>query len=239
MSTSKPLTSPVSDEELMLLVDDELADERRAEVEQVLASDPEARAKLAGLEWVGEVLRERAEDERADGIADAVMARLAPEQGEAPTDQASADEQPGEVVPLRASRQQAPRPLDRPAAANDNARGIFALAAAAAAVAAGLYFWSRSGADDMSLEARRRAIPPNAIAAAEGESSGASAQPRWLREAPEQDPPAEEPSAAVEVASVDFGSHTGSVFYVSTGPDDAATTTAVVWVTDDVTGDAP
>ncbi|MBW2524651.1 MAG: hypothetical protein JRI23_10770 [Deltaproteobacteria bacterium] len=237
MSASKPMMPPVTDEELMRLFDDELGDERRAEVESYLAEDQDARDKLVGMDWVGDLLREQlADDERADGIADAVMASIdAP--AEAPQEAEQSEDEVAEVIPLPSRRREEPAPLDQPRAANDNAKSIFALAAAAAAVAAGLYFWSRGGADDADL-ARLRAFPPSAVASHESVPSGEAVQPKWPHPAPVEEP-AEEPSAAVEVASVDFGSHTGSVFYVSTGPEDEATTTAVVWVTDDVTGDVP
>ena len=106
-----------------------------------------------------------------------------------------------------------------------------------AAVAAGLFVWSLIGSDEMELVRPRRGPPPSALAAAEGTET--TAEPRWPSAAAEEGEPDDEPGAAVEVAAVDFGSHSGSVFYVSTGPEHAATTTAVVWVTDDVTGDAP
>jgi hypothetical protein len=239
MSATKPLGLPVSDEELMRYLDGELGQERRGEVEEQLAGDRDGRDKLAGMDWVGELLRERAAgDERADGIADAVMASLA---SSSSRDQESSEEDDAaaaEVVPLPTRKREATQRVDQPRAANDNAKSIFALAAAAAAVAAGLYFWSRTGADDITVADGRPAPAATAVAAVQSEASTAAASPKWSHPAPTEEP-TEEPSAAVEVASVDFGSHTGSVFYVSTGPENAATTTVVVWVTDDVTGDAP
>lgn len=232
MTTSSQFGPPVSDEELMRYLDGELDEERRAEVAGQLGESEQARAKLAGLELVGELLREQvAADDRAAGIADAVMAKL--EAAAAEDESAGAD-----VVELPVKQ---PRPEPSPSLpqpANDNRWSIYGLAGAAAAVAAGLFLWSLTGSDEMELAGPRRGPPPSALASADG--TEAMAEPRWPSPAPvAEEESDDEPSAAVEVAAVDFGSHSGSVFYVSTGPEHAATTTAVVWVTDDVTGDAP
>jgi anti-sigma factor RsiW len=107
----------------MAYADGELDEPRRAEVEAWLATARDGRAKLAALGLVGALVREDAVDRAAagEGIADAVMARLA---------------QPA-AAPSRPARERAPR------AANDNVARIFTLAAAAVAVAAGLTIWAR------------------------------------------------------------------------------------------------
>lgn len=223
---------PLTDEELMQLLDGELDAGRREQVAAQVADDEEAQAKLSGLELVGELLREHAEaDSRCDGIADAVLAEL---------DQAeTAEGGEAEVVPLppRTERVEVPGPA-RVRAANDNTRSIFAIAAVAAAVAAGLFFWSRGGQDDIDLARRHRAVPPVAIAAGTGDQSAFPPTVWPSANSSAEADEGEESGIGVEVASVDFGGPSGSVFYVSTGADEE-TTTAVVWVTDDVTGEGP
>jgi hypothetical protein len=231
MSIERQAVSRPSDEELMGFLDDELDEGRRAEIAAALANDVELRSKVAALGLVGELVRERvAEDERADGIADAVMARLEAEgRGE------------GEVVRAPSSQRRATRRLGsfiRSQPANENARSVFLMAALAAAVAFGLFFWSRAGLRDMPVghggPDHRSLVPPTAVA---WEPGASAAEPKWLVPA-SSEPMAkdEDTAAAVEVASVDFGSHSGTVFYVSTGSSQSSTTTAVVWVTDEVAG---
>ena len=231
MSTERQAVSRPSDEELMGFLDGELDEGRRAEIAAALANDGERRSKLEALGLVGELVRERvAEDERADGIADAVMARL--EAGE-PAE--------SEVVHTRFGEKRAQRRLGsfiRSQPANQNARSVFLMAALAAAVAIGLFFWSRAGLRDLPVghggPDHRSLVPPTAVAWQPGASA---AEPKWLVPATSE-PMAkdEDAAAAVEVASVDFGSHSGTVFYVSTGSSQSSTTTAVVWVTDEVAG---
>jgi hypothetical protein len=231
MSTERQAVSRPSDEELMGFLDGELDDGRRAEIAAALANDAELRAKLAALGLVGELVRERVdEDERADGIADAVMARLA-----------AGEPAESELVHGRFGQKRAGRRLGsfiRSEPANENARSVFLMAALAAAVAIGLFFWSRAGLRDLPVghggPDHRSLVPPTAVAWQPGASA---AEPKWLVPAASE-PMAkdEDTDAAVEVASVDFGSHSGTVFYVSTGSSQSSTTTAVVWVTDEVAG---
>ena len=239
MTAGSSLGPPVRDEELMRFLDEELDEERCAEVAARLEQDAEARDKLAGLDLAGELLREQAAtDERADTIADAVMAKLEAGEGQEAEESSGheGDDTAGaDVVKLPVAPQRVDVPASGAQPANDNRWSIFGMAAAAAAVAAGLWVWSRSGADEMDLAGRQ---PTSAAQVAAADTDEATAAPRWpAPAAADTAEPDEEATAGVEVAAVDFGSHTGSVFYVSTGPEHAATTTAVVWVTDDVTGD--
>jgi anti-sigma factor RsiW len=89
-----------TDLELMQFADGELDASRARQVEQWLDGSADGRAVLATFEELGRLVREHASESAqqagADGIADAVMARL------------EADEPPGgRVIPLHAERSQA------------------------------------------------------------------------------------------------------------------------------------
>jgi anti-sigma factor RsiW len=228
MSTERQPQTPVSDQELMCWLDGELDETRHAEIGALVAADPELRAKVAGIGLAGELVRERIDgDERADTVADAVMGKLGAE-----------PEDGGKLIhaPFGAKRRLGSFVRSEPA--NENARSVFVMAALAAAVAVGLFFWSRAGLKELPVghggPGRPIVVPATALAWQPGASA---AEPKWLSPAPAE-PAAEdeESAAAVEVAAVDFGSHSGTVFYVSSGSTESSTTTAVVWVTDEVTG---
>lgn len=197
-------TKHIADVELMRHFDGELDEKSSAEVAALLEHDADARAKIAGLAIAGDVVRASvAEDKRGDNIAGAVMALI-----EAEPDR----KEEGKVVELT-------RDLPTAQPANDNARLIYTIAAAAAAVAAGLYFWSNASSESAGPTA-----------------SAPTAQPAVESPAPTPSP-AEvntegDEEAGVEIASVDFGSGvSGSVFYTSAG-EKGTSATAVVWVTD-------
>lgn len=203
-----------SDEELMHFFDGELEPARDSELEELLADAGDARDKLAGLALVGDLLRERADaDDRADGIADKVMATIDGPMGQLPT--------------LEAPSAHGHSPGAHPA--NDNARTIYALAFMAAAVAAGFFVWGRG---DQTRELAELVPPlPAMVESARPEVAPA---PGTAEAQPEAVALAEDDGerAGVEVAAVDFGAHIGSVFFVA-GADERAAQTAVVWVTDD------
>jgi anti-sigma factor RsiW len=226
MTTPRPIGQRPSDEELMQLLDGELDEARCREVASWLGAEAELAAKLETMALVGELVRENVErDERADAVADAVMAKLVEE----PT-----GPQAAEVVSLGSRRL---RHYAKAEPANQNARSIYWLAGIAAAVAAGLFFWSRAGLDQMDLATGPSERPASTASAVALAPSDSSLEPKWVTTGPPvADEADEEPGHAVEVAAVDFGSHTGSVFYVSAGHSGAATTTAVVWVTDSGSG---
>ncbi len=212
--------APIDDRdlELMRFLDEEL-DEAEAEAFAAKLDDEVVRAKLAGLELVGELLRENAQaDERADSIAAAVMERLEAQCSIRKDD----DESSADVEPI------ASQPDLRPSAtndapANDNSRSFFALAAMAAAVAAGLFLWGRS---NPTAEVAQAPYDPPAVAAEMPTSiKPAAADTASLGEAEE-----EMGQVGMEIAAVDFGAQQGSVFYV--GGSDEANATTVVWVTE-------
>jgi anti-sigma factor RsiW len=202
-----------TDLELMLYADGELDADRIAAVEACLERDAAARAKLAALDLVSGMVRERADGHAAFAVADAVMARIA---AEPPA--------PGpSVVGLLGPAQtggvagKVPRP-----ASNDNARGLYLVAAFVVAAAAVVMLWRaplRGGHGPLGrgvVEDEMAATSPSEAAKHEGEMEH-----------------------GVEVSSVDFGSANGAIFYVPTG---ASSTTTVVWLSDDeddAAGDEP
>lgn len=212
--------------ELMLMqyFDGELDDATAAAFAAEMSEDDSD--KLACLALSEELLLESIDaDPRGDGIADWVIGKIDSEaqvlqiQGsesqdhdQAGDDAVARPDQPGQVVPLVPNHQpmvQPPGRLPQGKPANDNARSIFALAAAAAAVAAGLFFWGRSEPTDMA--SGPTITPPAATV------SKKMASKKKSREEP--------------VVEVDFGSQQGSVFYVD-GEKGAASMSAVVWITD-------
>lgn len=218
-----------SDLELMLFADGELEGERLAEVEAFVARNADARHKLSSLGLVSELVRERAvaSASPADDIADMLMAQIAAEAGTngvihaiaAPPREVAA---PAKLAPVAALAPRAAKP------ANDNARGIFALAAAAIAAAAALMIWGRtadlrpdvaSNSPTVQIEARPVVVAPPA--------------PIKIVE-PTADTDGEH---GVEVAAVDFGARMGSIFYVPTGSAASNATTTVVWLNDEAAGE--
>lgn len=214
----KPLKSAgdPSDLDLMLYADGELEGEERAAVEAYIARVGAGSTKIAQFNLVSSLVRDQALDGagKADGLADAVMAKIAAED-------ASAKEAPPRAPIALAS---APRALKAQArgerSANDNARGIFALAVVAVAAAAGLMIWGRMDATPQHA--------PIAISTTSPQSPVPPASVTSATPAPEGD---NEPG--VEVAAVDFGARMGTIFYVPTKESASNVTTTVVWLNDD------
>lgn len=221
-----------TDMELMLYVDGELDDARRAEIEAHLAQSESGRRKIAALRIGSGMVREHAMASAKDfDIASAVMATIdavaadppAKSSAKSPARKEGAE---AEVIDIGARKAAA---VDKPKAANDNSRSIFTLAAIAVAAAAALMIWGKMGADP---------------------GRSADSAPVTAKEAPVMPaPPPENPPApsaevasaesdsehGVEVAAVDFGAHMGTIFYVPTDTAAGATTT-VVWVDDEIAG---
>lgn len=222
-----------TDMELMLYVDGELDEARRAEIEAHLAQSESGRRKVAALRIGSGMVREHSLASAKDfDIASAVMAKIDAIAVDLPAENPPAKSPPAkkesagaDVIALRDRR---PAAADRSKAANDNSRGIFTLAAIAVAAAAGLMIWGQMGASP---------------------GRSADSAPVTAQEAPAIPAPAEKPVAppteaasaeseeehGVEVAAVDFGAHMGTIFYVPTDAVAGATTT-VVWVDDEVAG---
>jgi anti-sigma factor RsiW len=216
--TPRAESDDLDDVLLMRLIDGDLDPTEKTEVRSRLEASPAAERKLASLLAVGEALRAealRAEtdnaDPRIDAIADAVMASLADE----PHDSEEAD--------TRQKRRTQHR--HEATAANDNARSIFAVAGLATAAAAALFVWGRSETAELDLV--KAPVPEAPLVA---EMSAGLAVPAPAASESSGLAPGE---TGVEVASVEFGSEQGSVFYV---PGDGAAT-AVVWIND--SGDEP
>ncbi len=201
---------------LMRLYDGELEGDELALAQGLVEDDQNAQDKIASMAMVGSFLRECVDaDERGDVIADAVMARIEAGAHENIDDGAEPDP-PTEAMPnVR---------LGAKSSANDNARAIFAVAGLAAAVAFGMFFWGGSPTSSGPVAEAPDPLPtqPAAEVAFRDQWSSASAEP------PQSE--IEEYEPTVEVASVDFGSKSGSVFYVPSGEPGEATT--VVWVSD-------
>jgi hypothetical protein len=222
---------PPTDLELMMYVDGELEGERLREVRQAILRDGVLRSKVAALEVSATIVRENAlaVDPSFD-VSDLIMSKIA---ADPPAVLDARDVAP---EPLR-SPQPAPLPVlgkktAKASASNDNARGIFALAAVAVAAAAGLMVWGR-----MDTEAPR---PQNAPIAMVATPEAAPAVPAPLPTAEEPAAPANpqegEGDVGVEVAAVDFGTRIGTIFYVPTEAATSNHTTTVVWLADDPVG---
>jgi hypothetical protein len=223
----------------MLYADGELEEGRCREVEAYVTRDARCRAKVAGLEIVGAVFRERAgETSAADGIADAVMARIQEEarsgasagaratvngadgSGEArAVGSAELSSIAGGAVPKATSTPFEHKP------ANDNARRIFTLAALAVAAAAAMMIWGRTEGEPPPIASTVR---PAATAVE------APVQPEPTPTVLAEPAPAAQPG--VEVAAVDFGVRVGTIFYIPTGSAASSETTTVVWLSDEGTG---
>jgi len=241
--------TPPTDLELMMYFDGELEEPRSSEVRAFLApsemgSSSGAHGKLGGLSLIATLVRENAHASaaQADSIAGDVMKQIDAEQPRA-LKIGLAKPKPEPIgsrvkVPVLVSRA-----LRAPAAAaNDNGRLIFGLSALAAAAAAVLFLWGKNPPAEAPTAAtgagRAEAVatdmpveptPATSIAAHSADSSGSPAT-----DAPDEGALGEGPSA--EVASVDFGSRAGALYYVSgdnTGADGRSTTTTVVWLTDE------
>ena len=215
----------VRDLELMRQFDGELDDDLSATVEDFVEADADARDKMAGLALVGQLMRERADaDARADGIADRVMDALDRDDVETLDAEAEADQSAPLDSSSPASRE---RKRLNPKPANDNSGTIYAFAAVAAAIAAGVFVWGKTTSHDTIASAPEGKTGPTSMVASD---SPAAADMRGPAVGADDSATAEEDDAlGVEIAAVDFGSHSGSVFYVSSGSEEV---TAVVWVTD-------
>jgi hypothetical protein len=211
--------SAPTDLELMLFHDGELEEPRRSEVAAWLEQSAVGRGKLAGLGLGGELVRETALARAASfDISAAVMAKVSevkPAEG-------------GKVLELRPKQEKA---TQQPAPERqDGGRLLLPLTALAAAAAVALFVWGRSGptGDDVPVAKTQptetaepvQPLPPSTTAVVPSPST------ELFAKAADEDT---EPS--VQVASVDFGSRTGAVYYVG-GASQGATTT-VVWVTEE------
>jgi hypothetical protein len=197
---------PPTDLELMLYADGELDEARIVVVEAWLAADRGARSKLAALDLVGSVLRERAHEPPAIDVADAVMARIA-------------------AAPAKPER-----PDLAARAANDNARIFYALAAVVMGVAAAFLLWTRSPTHHGPV-ARNAAAHHAGARHADAHNPGSVPEVPGT-EPDSVDIVEPEPEHGVEVSAVHFGSANGAVFYVPSGGP-ASSTTAVVWLSDE------
>jgi len=248
--SGQPTDCAPTDMELMMLLDGELDGDRRAEVEAFLAeagaSDGDAaRGKFAGMRAVSTIVASHDWSAPAStplpiDVADLVMAAIG-EPASRPQLAVSRVAEPAvaviaPVVPASPAAGSSPNPLrDRPA--NDNSRSIFGFALAAAAAAAALFFWGKSSEEhDVGKSPIAMSAPPVDPTAGDVAPIPSNEVVGALAVDPQSDP-AEETRYGVEVASVDFGTRTGAIYYVpAVDLDDAATkaaVTTVVWLNDD------
>jgi len=223
---------PPTDLEWMMFHDGELEPSRQAELQALLDGDEQAAAMLRGMNALGVFVRETAGKAKLPDLSDAIMQAVG-ELGVADFDQAEAKPNV-RVEPKPAKTEQATKPaqvLSFPAksasSANDNGRLLFGLTGLAAAAAVGLFVWGRSAGDAPVAQ-----VPNEPRVAAEEVAPAEPAAPT-LAAAPSKPVQQEEDRGLppVEVASVDFGSRIGAVYYVDE-PRGGATTT-VVWLADD------
>lgn len=222
--------SPPTDLELMLWADGELDEGRAREVEAYMLRDASSRAKIVGLDVVSAAIRERAPSALADGIADAVMARVEREGANGIGKVDAARKGANGVAPgadhASETRRLAPGAAPQRPANDNNARRIFGLAAIAAAAAAGLMIWGRMDAEPHRTEIQAPHSAEVAVAPAPS--------PQPAPEAPAA--PSDEGEPGVEVAAVNFGARMGTIFYIPTGSSEHSPTTTVVWLSDEGTG---
>lgn len=217
----------VSDLDLMLYLDGELEAERHEEVHQAISSSKVLRSKLAALDVASNIVSEQALGAAANiDFADAVMARIAADQQITldARDVAPASKMSEIVAPVRLDKLS---PKSSPS--NDNARGIFALAAFAVAAAAGLMIWGRVAPSFSTTSSAPVAMTTTAEVAPVVAVPAPAAEPMIDTVAAAGE---EQEEVGVEVAAVDFGSKVGTIFYVPSDAVNSKHTTTVVWLTD-------
>lgn len=189
--------------ELMCYFDGELSAERMAEVEAWLEHDASSRDTLASLSLSRRLIGDL-EEQRQAGASDSI-ADAVMARIEAPD--RGEPNKAGQVVELRAK----PQPRGWPLA-------VVAFGGLAAAAAVALLVWQLAGQFIVQApSASRSSVPAGASQVLASAPPGISDQ--------DQEP-------TVSVDAVDFGAHTGTIFYV---PTDTGTTT-VVWLADDEVG---
>lgn len=222
---------PPTDLELMMYVDGELDPAREHEVRQALLRDGTLRSKVSALELSASILRENVESSTSGfDLTDAVMAQIAVDVS---TKQDPRDAAPGSLEALPSAGVDATAGLGSRAPSNDNARGIFALAALAVAAAAGLLIWGR-----MAPDASHPSNAPVAMVttAEEAPMAATPTPPTEPRPAATDEAEEGDTEVGVEVAAVDFGTRIGTIFYVPTEAATSNHTTTVVWLADDPAG---
>lgn len=252
-----------SDLELMLYFDGELDEPRKSEVAAFVNADLRSQNKLAGLRITSALVGAQAQEiatgptkgrSPADDIADLVLAKIQAEgpfsrttsgnrsrtePAEAPeakiipfpvrsTSDNRSSKSSGSTTPARApARRETTASRSRPA--NDYARRIVGVAALAVAAAAALAIWGKQAAGPGAPSGQVAQTAPSSTPASQGSSAPTAAQ----SQAEVATAPDGEGEHGVEVASVNFGAHMGSIFYVPSGSIEANRTTTVVWLADD------
>jgi anti-sigma factor RsiW len=196
----------ISHETLMRYFDGELSPEQAAELEEQLASDPEAERVLAGLDQIGEVVRGVAlarSDAHAD-LTDRILERVAAEPRVPAARQGALERVSVRPLPQKSRLQRAAPALI----------GGLALAAAAA-----LLF--ERVREPVAPPAPIVEVNPPAPAPEIPEERSVPALPEPIAEA--------DTAPAIAIETVDFGAHRGSIFMLQEGE----ATTPVVWLVDE------
>lgn len=232
-----------SDMELMLYFDGELEEPRKSEVAAFINADLRSQNKLAGLRITSALVEAQAQEiaagprkgrSPADDIADIVLAKI---QAEGPIARTTASPPEAKIIPfpVRSTSKSSgsPTPTKVPARsrpANDYARRIIGVAALAVAAAAALAIWGKQAAGPGAPSGGQVAqTSPSSAPSPAASPAPTTAQPQVEVAAV----PEGEEEHGVEVASVNFGAHMGSIFYVPSGSIEANRTTTVVWLADD------
>lgn len=201
-----------AEDRLMRYLDGDCEPAEAAEVERWLARSPEARALLADFETAGELVREVSHQgaARADGIADSVMAHI----GSGGTH----DHHAGGGRLLRPGRWLARAP----------AAGL----ALAAAASVALFLRSHGGpvlrASEPPASSSRAPLVLPVATVPTAEPQAGPAEPQGAPSEP-QAAAADEGEVGASIEAVDFGGGNGTIFVVSSGPEE----TPVVWLMDE------
>ncbi len=225
-----PLAEAPSDLELMMYFDGELEEPRKSAVSAFIAADLRAQNKLVALQITSGVVREYGRSSEPFDIADVVMKRIATD---ASTKVAASpvEAQRSNVVPISTAKKLSATPpvVRRPA--NDNVRRIFGVAALAVAAAAALAIWGRQTATPGNQGKDVQVAVTAPATSSQPGVAPTSAEP--MIESVARLQPEGDSEHGVEVATVNFGAHMGSIFYVPSGSIEANHTTTVVWLADD------
>lgn len=217
------MSKPPTDLELMMLHDGELDPARAEEVMTFLEGDRVARDKRWSLEVVGAGLREVSSrsDEKSPDMVDDILAYV-------DASSLPSSKKQGGVTVLSDRREEKKHSSHATSkAANDNGRLIFGLAAVAAAAAALMFFWGRAGNDrtfelPTATDAPQAKVEPPPSLSPSLDVSSALAPERL-----------EKSELGVEVAAVDFGTKSGTIYYVPSDDKFAASATTVVWLAEE------
>ena len=197
-----------TDLELMQYADGELEEARAAEVRAWLEGSARGRAIVASIGEIGLQVREQAERTAAGAGADSIVGSVMARVDQDPASPADGPGAGGRVLPIEAARRQP-------------SFGAYAMAGLALAAAAALVVWQLADPAGTPQGTSPSVLPLP------------SDSTLMVASAATPSPDTEDREPGVSVDAIEFGAHSGTIFYV---PTDTGTTT-VVWLTDDETGE--